>query len=289
MKGRSSVVPQQEAGLVEAEFPAGGSGRQGFEGRLDHRVEGGVVGALEAQLAIEPLGGVEQFQVCIPHGADHELGHHAGPQAFPGPELADPLKALHQLGPEVLLGGHRSQTLFRGALQVDGDPVGQLHGPADLVILCAGHDFEVDVAPVAVATPDDFHRVQEAILGGDAAFDDARGEEETIHQASPFHLDEGCGHFVWREGEAPGSISAGTERTVVAISFTGRSEHGLEHRFFAHGGGDVGDAWQGLGRPAGGSLFHRLAAGRLKAGGIPQQGKFLVGVRCDLEVHAFSI
>ena len=156
---------------------------------------------------------------------------------------------------------------------------GQSHGAANLA-LCARHHLQVDVAAIAVLAAQDFGCVDDLVLRGCAALDDARREKHALDQTGALNGVECLGHFVRCEGDALRLAAAGVEGAVVAVFLARRGHHRLHHRFLAGGRRDFGDAGQGLGTAAACRLFlgQWLAACRLEAHGIVQQGEFLIGI-----------
>jgi len=157
-------------------------------------------------------------------------------------DLLRPLQHLNEFFDEDLLGRQGGQTLAGGRLKVDRDAVGQLHGTIELVIFDAGHDFEVDVTPVALSVADDIGGIDDFILRRYRALDDAGREEKSIDFAGAFQRVEGGRHFVGREGDSLGLRSPGAEDAVIAVAFAGGGHHRLHHSFGAAGGAEVGDA-----------------------------------------------
>ena len=77
-----AVVSQQEAGLIQAQLALVWRRRQVLERRLLDGVEGRVVGVRQAELVVENVAYLQQFQIGIAHGADDELRDDAGAQTL---------------------------------------------------------------------------------------------------------------------------------------------------------------------------------------------------------------
>jgi hypothetical protein len=58
------------------------------------------------------------------------------------------------------------------------------------VVLGAGHDLEMDVAPILVFAADNLDRIQDFVLCGHAAPDDTGRQEQALHQPGPLDLVE---------------------------------------------------------------------------------------------------
>lgn len=151
----------------------------GFEGR--------VVGALEAELVVEAVAGIDQFEVGFANRANDELGDRAGPASIPGifggilaADVVGPFDRLEEFVVVILLGGELFEALTVGGFEIDRDAAGEFHGADELVKFDAGHDLHVEVAAVVVFAAEDFGGVEEFVLGLDAAADDAGAEEDTF-------------------------------------------------------------------------------------------------------------
>ena len=126
--------------------------------------------------------------------------------------------------------------------QVDRDAVGQLHGAVELVVFDAGHDLQVDVAAVALLAADDVGGIQDFVLRGHGALDDAAGQEESVDLLGALQGVKRARHFVRRESYAFGLGAPGAEDAVMAVALAGGGHHGLEHRFGTARRLQVGDA-----------------------------------------------
>src|SRR5687768_4719362 len=107
-----AVLAEEEGGLVEAVFAPGVFGGVFFEGGVADGVEGGEVGAAEADVLVEVVGGGEDFEVTFADGTDDKLGDGGGPAAVPGVAgwlvaavFFDPLEGAEEFFEEDFLGG----------------------------------------------------------------------------------------------------------------------------------------------------------------------------------------
>ena len=205
-----------------------------FQRRAGDRPEARVVDPLQARLVDEIAGHVQQFQVAFAGRADHELGHRRRPaalQVFAGRPFAsnglDPLQRGQQFLHKTLLGSQQRQALRRGSFQIDRQPVGQLHGPVDLVVLGAGHDLQVHIAPETMPFAQDGDGVQQFVLRAHAAADDAAAEKQAFDRPGAMHVHENAGHFVGLEGRAAGA-APGPEGAIVAVALAGGGQHRLQ-------------------------------------------------------------
>ena len=168
------------------------------------------------------------------------------------------------------MGREGRQPFGRGAFQVDGDAIGQLHGAPHLVILGARHDLEMDVAAIAVLFAQNLGGVDDLVLRLRAALDDPGGKKESFHQAGALDGIVGFGPLVGRVGDALRLAAPGAEGTVEAVTLARRGHHRLEDRLLPRRRGDVGDAGQRLGcaRLGRRRFGHGLVAGRLELRGV---------------------
>ncbi len=226
-----AVIPQEEAGFVEAALPdSGHSGEVLKRGLLD-RLEAGEIGPPQAGLPVEAFGDGKQLEVGIADSADYKLGDHAGAdragRAAAGrlPDLMRPAQHPQQIVVKHFARRQPAQTVGCGALKIDRNAIGELHGPHHLIVLRAGHDLEMHVALIGIAAPDDLDGVDQAILGPDAAVYHAGRQEDTLHQTGPLQRIEGAGQLVRLKRHPAHPAPASAERAVEAALLTGGGDH----------------------------------------------------------------
>ena len=133
------------------------------------------------------------------------------------------------------------QPSLGGALQIYRNTIGQLHRPAYLLVLGAGHDLEVDKAWVVPFLAQNLGCVDNFVLGLCAAADNAGGEKQAIDEAGLLDTQEAVGHLIRLQGEAFGAATPGAEGAVEAVAFAGGGHHRSQHRLRAAGGHHLGD------------------------------------------------
>lgn len=241
-----------------------------FERRIADGVEGGEVGAFQADVLHQPLGRAEEFEVAFIGAARHELSHGGRVSAVPKfvsgdrtANLFDPAQGTQQFFDEGFVRREFGETFGVGRFEVDRDAVGQLHGAIDLVLLGAWHDLEMDVAFEVMPVAQDVGGVEQFILCADSARRDAGTEEDALGESALIHFAEEVREFIRFERGAA-KIAPGAERTVVAVAFAGGGEQGLE-KFYRFSVGELRRVDEGgalfLGSEAGG--FRRFGGGRV--------------------------
>lgn len=287
------IIPQQETGLIQAEFTLCRHSGEILERRINYRAEGRVIGPLQPYAAVELRAQRQEFQVGIPHCANHKLRHQACqplPAFLPGlaADLAGPAQAFQQFRAQVLLRGQGLQTRLSRCFQVERNAVCQLHGPQDLILFCAGHDLEVNITTIRIALADDFHYVDDFVLGDDAPLDNPRRQEQPINHPSALHLIKHAGQFIGLKGNTPYLAASRPEGAVVAVLFAGCCDHRFEDGLAALWGGEMRDAFckaLRLVRDARMALGKWRIARRFKERYIAHLSEFLRGVRFCVDYH----
>ena len=148
---------------------------------------------------------------------------------------------MHQIVPELLLGGKPGQPPLGGTFQVDRNTVSQLHGPANLFIFGTWHNLEVDVPGVVPLLAQNLGSVDNFVLGLYAAADNAGGKKQAVDEAGLLDTQEAIGHLIGLQGEAFGAAAPGAEGAVEAVALAGGGHHRSQHRLRAAGGHHAGD------------------------------------------------
>src|SRR5690606_40965050 len=101
---------------------------------------------------------------------------------------------------------------------------------------------EMHITAILIFAPDDLHRVDDLVLRGHPAFDNARRQKQTIDQPGTLHVIEHLCQFIRPEGEPLHLPASGPERAVIAVLFAGCGHHCLEDGLRTGGGLYLRDA-----------------------------------------------
>ena len=241
--GREVIKAHQPVGLIEPVLAQErrARGQRGQAAVAHHRHIGREEHALEAVFFVERAGQPDDLTVGFGRRADDHLRALSGwGEAGRVPverhfvlRLFDAVGDLSHRAQHVLaalVGRKALETLLRGQLDVDAQPVGQLPQPPEQPLVRAGDALGVDIAAEAVFLAQDRECFDHQLGGVVGIFNDARAEKQPLDVVAPIEGDGQVSQLAGRERGTRRVVGAAVD-AIGAVVAAGVAHEHLEQRY----------------------------------------------------------